>query len=192
MPQGSFLANRPQPLRAGRLVIELLDKEVHPCSSVVNDGACVMIMDVQMWSMLINNYLVMQTPKTAENFRCLVTGERGKGKSSGKPLHYKVLLLGPFTSVLEISKSWNAGPTFACLQGCKFHRVVAGFMAQGGDIVKGWLACPCCQSRDAALIAVICIEAWTAPTDRSIGRVQVTVLAETVSMAANSKTRRLA
>jgi cyclophilin family peptidyl-prolyl cis-trans isomerase len=49
-------------------------------------------------------------PKTCENFRCLCTGERGKGKKSGKLLHYK---------------------------GCAFHRIVKGFMMQGGDVVKG-------------------------------------------------------
>lgn len=52
----------------------------------------------------------LQAPKAAENFRCLCTGEKGKGKSSGKALHYK---------------------------GCRFHRIVKGFVAQGGDIVKG-------------------------------------------------------
>lgn len=45
-------------------------------------------------------------PKTAENFRCLCSGEKGIGKSSGKPLHYK---------------------------GCTFHRVIPGFVCQGGD-----------------------------------------------------------
>jgi len=43
------------------------------------------------------------TPKTAENFRLLCTGEKGVGKE-GKPLHYK---------------------------GCNFHRIISGFMLQG-------------------------------------------------------------
>eukprot|EP00297_Palpitomonas_bilix_P000711 CAMPEP_0113899194 /NCGR_PEP_ID=MMETSP0780_2-20120614/19861_1 /TAXON_ID=652834 /ORGANISM="Palpitomonas bilix" /LENGTH=241 /DNA_ID=CAMNT_0000891265 /DNA_START=150 /DNA_END=875 /DNA_ORIENTATION=- /assembly_acc=CAM_ASM_000599 len=50
-----------------------------------------------------------KVPKTAENFKCLCSGEKGKGKDSGKPLHFK---------------------------GSKIHRAVKGFMCQGGDFVR--------------------------------------------------------
>jgi cyclophilin family peptidyl-prolyl cis-trans isomerase len=48
-------------------------------------------------------------PKTAENFRCLCTGERGRGMSN-KNLHFKR---------------------------SKFHRVIPQFMLQGGDFTRG-------------------------------------------------------
>jgi len=57
---------------------------------------------------LIMELFANVTPKTAENFRALCTGEKGKGKS-GKNLHFK---------------------------GCVFHRIIPDFMIQGGDFTR--------------------------------------------------------
>ncbi|KAI9020515.1 cyclophilin-like domain-containing protein [Hyaloraphidium curvatum] len=51
-----------------------------------------------------------EVPKTAENVRCLCSGERGLSKISGAPLHYK---------------------------GSRFHRVIKNFMVQLGELPGG-------------------------------------------------------
>lgn len=49
-------------------------------------------------------------PYTAENFRALCTGEKGASQRSGVPLDYR---------------------------GSIFHRIIPGFMCQGGDFTQG-------------------------------------------------------
>uniref|UniRef100_A0A0E9WDX6 Peptidyl-prolyl cis-trans isomerase n=1 Tax=Anguilla anguilla TaxID=7936 RepID=A0A0E9WDX6_ANGAN len=52
----------------------------------------------------------MCVQRHVKTFRCLCTGEKGVGKGTQKPLHYK---------------------------GCLFHRIVKDFMIQGGDFSEG-------------------------------------------------------
>lgn len=68
----------------------------------------VIIGDRKVPQRLIMTLYADSCPKTAENFRCLCTGE--KKSKAGKPLHYK---------------------------GSFFHRIIEGFMAQGGDFMQG-------------------------------------------------------
>lgn len=54
--------------------------------------------------------LFPDVPRASENFAALCRGDKGKGKQSGKPLHYK---------------------------GCCIHRIEPGKLLQSGDFVKG-------------------------------------------------------
>ena len=85
--QGKFTPATPKPIRAGRLVIDLFDKEVW-CATGTQS---VFKSDHLLLGSLAELYIA-QVPKTSENFRCLCTGERGAGKASKKPLHIKVAL----------------------------------------------------------------------------------------------------
>eukprot|EP00933_Yihiella_yeosuensis_P070930 TRINITY_DN7909_c0_g1_i1.p1 TRINITY_DN7909_c0_g1~~TRINITY_DN7909_c0_g1_i1.p1 ORF type:complete len:374 (+),score=88.96 TRINITY_DN7909_c0_g1_i1:44-1165(+) len=77
------------------------------------EGRPKVFMDVQVGNTAVGRIVIELfsdiVPKTAENFRALCTGEKGLG-DSGKELHYKNSI---------------------------FHRVVPGFMVQGGDVTKG-------------------------------------------------------
>ncbi|KAA3453978.1 peptidyl-prolyl cis-trans isomerase CYP40-like isoform X2 [Gossypium australe] len=85
-------------------------------------------------------------PKTAENFRALCTGEKGIGPNTAVPLHYKVpsslslpfcftlffnLFDHPQHSLTSVSGNQHV------IKGGRFHRVIKGFMVQGGDISAG-------------------------------------------------------
>ncbi|KAI9313325.1 cyclophilin-like domain-containing protein, partial [Zopfochytrium polystomum] len=59
---------------------------------------------------LVFELFISEVPRTAENFRALCTGERGRSAQTGVLLHYK---------------------------GSGFHRVIKDFMIQGGDYTKG-------------------------------------------------------
>ena len=69
---------------------------------------CVSIGGVDAGKLVIELY--KDLPKTAENFRALCTGEKGMCQTDPtKPMHFKNSM---------------------------FHRIIPGFMAQGGDITK--------------------------------------------------------
>lgn len=59
---------------------------------------------------LVFELFTAEAPEACKNFSALCTGSKGLAKGSSKPLHYK---------------------------GSPFHRVIKGFMAQGGDFVLG-------------------------------------------------------
>ncbi|XP_062228449.1 peptidyl-prolyl cis-trans isomerase CYP40-like isoform X1 [Phragmites australis] len=83
-----------------------------PPAAEVKNPRCFMDVSIggEMEGRIVAELYASVVPRTAENFRALCTGEKGVGAASGKPLHFK---------------------------GSCFHRVIKGFMLQGGDITVG-------------------------------------------------------
>ncbi|KAI9281702.1 cyclophilin-like domain-containing protein [Umbelopsis sp. AD052] len=65
--------------------------------------------DGQRLGRIVFELFADEVEQTAENFRALCTGEMGLGKVSSMPLHYR---------------------------GSIFHRIIKGFMCQGGDFTR--------------------------------------------------------
>ncbi len=78
----------------------------------LNDNEVVAFLDIQLGPKKLGRVKIRlyndDVPKTSENFRQFCTGEHVDG--NGRPIGYK---------------------------GSKFHRVIQGFMIQGGDFLKG-------------------------------------------------------
>ncbi|CAB9515346.1 cis-trans isomerase [Seminavis robusta] len=92
-----------KPVKAARVKLEDASSKDNPrvFFDITIDGAKTGTITMELFANIV--------PKTADNFKCLCTGEKGMGKA-GKPLHYK---------------------------GSVFHRVIPSFMCQGGDFTRG-------------------------------------------------------
>ncbi|CAB3360000.1 Hypothetical predicted protein [Cloeon dipterum] len=83
-----------------------------PVMSASGDENPIVFLDISIGEDKVGRIIIelfkKKTPKTAENFRCLCTGEKGIGKQ-GHLLHFK---------------------------GTLFHKAIPNYMVQGGDIIN--------------------------------------------------------
>lgn len=94
--------------------------EGRPCSAIISPVLAVVLCSCMYHTSSLCRRIVIGleadvVPKTAENFRCLCTGERGLGRS-GKKLHFK---------------------------GSTMHRCIPDFMIQGGYVLTSYLLLLC-------------------------------------------------
>ena len=95
------------------------------------DGKAVGRVEFQLYSDI--------TPRTAENFRCLCTGEKGIGRK-GRLMHYKGSPMHRSAETLCFAFAASAWNCFADTKlrtvSWYLNRVIPSFMLQGGDITK--------------------------------------------------------
>jgi len=115
--EAEALAQQKDQSFAGKIIgkKELYSKQavLPPAAQLTEQGAAPLFLDVaadgRYLGRIVCELFGDATPKTAENFRGLCRGDKGRASVSGARLHYK---------------------------GCPFHRFIRGFMVQAGDIVN--------------------------------------------------------
>jgi peptidylprolyl isomerase len=115
MPHGRAMIDQPQtttenPMKPTHLIAATIMTIASTTSAAENPKVALDVnIDGKPAGTITLELFADTVPKTAENFRALCTGEKGTGKS-GKPLSYA---------------------------GSPFHRIIPGFMIQGGDFTRG-------------------------------------------------------